>query len=144
MPDRRKSIPPPPVPPITHREEEVQSILRHMLHLVVLLQWFLEQAHLMLPDPPDAEAMGNGEIAETLAFSLRGSLECALHDHIEPLDDLLRKAVAETPENLVWALIQIRRNLDHEIETSSSIPRVARRVGGVCCWGSRPERRKPR
>ena len=97
---RRQDKSTPPVPPITHREEEVQSILRHMLHLVVLLQWFLEQAHLMLPDPPDSEAMGNGEIPESLTFSLRGSLECALHDHVEPLDDLLRKAIAETPEAL--------------------------------------------
>jgi len=44
--------------------------------------------------------MGTGKIPETLTFSLRGSLECALHDHVEPLDDLLRKAVAETPEAL--------------------------------------------
>ena len=97
---RDKSTPPPPVPPITHREEEVQSILRHMLRLVNLLQWFLEQAHLMLPDPPDAEAMGNGAIPESLTFSLRGSIECALHDHVEPLEDVLRRAVEETPENL--------------------------------------------
>jgi hypothetical protein len=72
-----------------------------MLDLVSLLQWFLEQAHLMLPDPPDAEAMGNGEIPESLTFSLRGSIECALQDHVEPLDDLIRKAVAETPESLI-------------------------------------------
>lgn len=96
-----KSTPPPPVPPMTHRDEEVQSILRHMLRLVELLQWFLEQAHFMLPDPPEAEAMGNGEIPETLTFSLRGSIECALQDHVEPLDDLIRKAVDETPESLM-------------------------------------------
>ena len=45
--------------------------------------------------------MGTGEIPETLTFSLRGSIECALHDHVEPLDALLRRAVAETPENLM-------------------------------------------
>ena len=98
---RRRDKSTPVVPPITHQEEEVQSILRHMVHLVVLLQWFLEQAHLLLPDPPDAEAMGTGEIPETLTFSLRGSIECALNDHVEPLDDLLRKAVDETPESLL-------------------------------------------
>ena len=98
---RRRDKSTPVVPPITNREEEVQSIIRRMLRLVELLQWFLEQAHFMLPDPPDAEAMGTGEIPETLTFSLRGSIECALHDHVEPLDDLLRKATEETPENLM-------------------------------------------
>lgn len=55
--------------------------------------------------------MGAGEIPETLTFSLRGSLECALQDHIEPLDELLRKAVDETPESLMrfWQLHQRRR-----------------------------------
>ncbi|MEA2559520.1 MAG: hypothetical protein QOH06_1024 [Acidobacteriota bacterium] len=99
MPDRQKSTP--PVPPITHGEEEAQSVLKRMLGLVALLQWFLEQVHFRLPDPLDAEAMGTGEIPESLTFSLRGSIECALHDHVEPLEDLLRQAVAETPGNLV-------------------------------------------
>jgi hypothetical protein len=82
-----------------------------MLRLVELLQWFLEQAHLMLPDPPDAEAMGNGEIPETLTFSLRGSIECALQDHVEPLDDLIRKATEETPASLMryWQQRQGKR-----------------------------------
>jgi hypothetical protein len=81
----------------------VQAIQRRRLDLVALLQWFLEQAHFMLPDPPGAEAMGNGEMPETLTFSLRGSIECALQDHVEPLDDLIREAVSETPERLVMA-----------------------------------------
>jgi len=41
--------------------------------------------------------MGTGEVPETLAFSLRGSIECALHDHVDPLDILLRNAISETP-----------------------------------------------
>jgi hypothetical protein len=63
--------------------------------------FFLNHAYLRLTDPPDAEAMGTGEIPESLSFSLRGAIECAQADYVHPLDDLLRKAIAETPEGLV-------------------------------------------
>ena len=99
MPDRHKSTP--PVPSVTHLEEEAQSVLKRMLQLVALLRWFLEQVHFRLPDPLEAEAMGNGAMPESLTFSLRGSIECALHDHVEPLESLLTRAVQETPEKLV-------------------------------------------
>ncbi len=96
MPGLPKSI-----PPVTHLEEEAQSVLKRMLQLVALLRWFLEQLHFRLPDPLEAEAMGNGVIPESLTFSLRGSIECALHDHVAPLEDLLTRAVQETPESLI-------------------------------------------
>ncbi len=100
MPDRPKSTPP-PVPPVTPGEEDAQSDLRRVLELLWFLEHFLELAYSRLPDPPDAEAMGTGEIPESLTFSLRGSIECAQTDHVDPLHNLLRDAVAETPERLV-------------------------------------------
>jgi hypothetical protein len=100
MPDRQKSTPP-PVPPVTPGEEDAQSDLRRVLELLWFVEHFLDLAYSRLPDPADAEAMGNGEIPESLAFSLRGSIECAQTDHVDPLGDLLRQAVAETPGSLV-------------------------------------------
>lgn len=98
MPDRQKSNP--PIPPITPAEDAAQSDLRRVLELLWFLEFFLDQAYARLPDPPDAEAMGTGEIPESLTFSLRGACEVAQADHIDPLYDLLRVAVAETPARL--------------------------------------------
>lgn len=100
MPDQPQCTPP-PVPPVTHAEDEAQSFLRRVLELLWFVEWFLEQAYSRLPDPPDAEDMGTGEIPESLTFSLRGSIECARADHVDPLDTLLRKAIAETPASLI-------------------------------------------
>ena len=100
MPDRLKSTLP-PVPPVTAEEKEAQAALRHLADLVWFIEWFLDAVHARLPDPSNAEAMGNGAIPETLAFSLRGSMECALHDHVNPLYSLLKDAIEETPEKLV-------------------------------------------
>lgn len=100
MPDRSKSTPP-PIPHVTPGEEDAQSDLRRVQELLWFLERFLELAYSRLPDPPDAEAMGTGEIPESLTFSLRGSIECARTDHVDPLHNLLRDAVAETPESLV-------------------------------------------
>jgi len=96
-----KSTPPPPVPPLTHGEDEAQSFLRRARELVWFLEFFLDHAHDRLPDPPDAEAMGTGVIPESLTFSLRGAIECAMSDYVDPLNDLLREAVDETPESLI-------------------------------------------
>lgn len=110
MSDRRKSTLP-PVPPITPAEEDAQSDLRRVQELLWFLEFFLDLAYSRLPDPPDAEAMGVGEVPQTLAFSLRGSIECAQADYTNPLHNLLRDAVAETPEKLVrdWQARQRER-----------------------------------
>jgi len=100
MPELTPKSTPPPVPPVTPGEEDAQSDLRRVLELLWFVEHFLELAYDRLPDPPDAEAMGTGEIPQTLTFSLRGAIECARTDHVEPLDDLLREAVAETPGSL--------------------------------------------
>lgn len=100
MPARENSTLP-PIPPVTPGEEEAQSHLRRVRELLGFVEFFLETAYDRLPDPPDAEEMGTGKLPQTLTFALRGSIECALHDHIDPLHNLLRDAVSETPIRLV-------------------------------------------
>ena len=100
---RRQDKSTPPVPPVTPGEQEAQTALRNLADLVWFIEWFLDTVHSRLPDPPNAEAMGTGQVPESLAFSLRGSVECALHDHVSPLYSLLKDAVEETPERLFRA-----------------------------------------
>ena len=101
MPDLTPQSSKPSIPPVTPEEQDAQSFLRRVRELVWFVEWFLNRAYDRLPDPPDAEAMGTGEIPESLTFSLRGSIECAQADHVDPLYNLLRDAVEETPERLV-------------------------------------------
>ena len=101
MPDVTRKSTPPPVPPVTPAEQDAQSDLRRVLELLWFVQHFLEHAYSRLPDPPDAEAMGTGQIPESLTFALRGAIECAQTDHVDPLEDVLREAVAETPGSLI-------------------------------------------
>src|SRR5687768_14897359 len=63
-PMRRQDKSTPPVPPLTHGEDEAQSSLRRALELLWFVEFFLDLAYDGLPDPPNAEAMGTGEIPE--------------------------------------------------------------------------------
>ena len=109
MPDRRKSTPP-PVPPVTPAEQEALDALKHLADVVWFIEWFLDMIHSRLPDPLDAEAMGTGEMPESLTFSLRGYIECARHDYVSPLYGTLKDAAAETPAQLVgdWLRRKLR------------------------------------
>ena len=100
MPDRRKSTPP-PIPHVTPEEQDAKSDLRRVLELLWFLEHFLDLAKSRLAYPEDAEAMGTGEIPESLSFTLLGSIECAQTDHVDPLHNLLRDATQETPERLI-------------------------------------------
>ena len=80
---------------------EAQNYLRRVRDLLWFVDWFLLRVHDRLRDPAAAEAMGTGEIPESLSFSLRGAVECARMDYVGPLDELLRRAVDETPKSLV-------------------------------------------
>ena len=91
----------PPVPSLAQSEAEAHDHLRRAHELLWFVAFFLRYAYDRLTDPADAEAMGTGEIPESLSFSLRGAIECAQGDHVHPLDDLLHRAIAETPESLV-------------------------------------------
>ena len=109
MPDLPKSTK--PFPTLAQSEAEAHDHLRRAQELLWFVRFFLDYAYDRLTDPADAEAMGTGEIPETLSFSLRGAIECAHGDYVHPLDELLRKAIAETPESLVrdWQERQEKR-----------------------------------
>lgn len=79
MPDRENLYP--PVPAVTSEEVEAQNYLRRVRDLLWFVDWFLLRIHDRLRDPVNAEAMGTGEVPESLAFSLRGAVECARMDH---------------------------------------------------------------
>lgn len=101
MPDRPKSIPPTPAPPITQAEADAQSILRTAGEMLQTIKAFLEAAYSDLPDPLNAEDMGEGRVPESLGFSLRGTIEIAIADHLDPLVKLLKQAAKETPARLI-------------------------------------------
>ncbi len=100
MPSRSKSNPP-SIPAKTHAEEVAQSILRWVALGITIGIGSLQAAYRGLPEPPDAEAMGEGTIPESLTFSLRGSIECAIADHLYPAQQVLEEAAGESPENLI-------------------------------------------
>ncbi len=95
MPDRDKSI-----PAVTPAEAQAQQLIGIALGVLDTAKLCLGFAHLGLPDPPDGEEMGEGTVPESLAFSLRGSLEVVLADHVNPAMKTLRRALRETPEGL--------------------------------------------
>jgi len=107
MPDQPKSTPSEP-------EQEAKKVLRSALEALTEAESYLESAYELLPDPPDAEDMGEGRIPESLTFSLRGYIECALSDHLEPLLNLVRRATKETPSRLKreWQTRQRSRKHD--------------------------------
>lgn len=98
MPDQSNTIP--PVPPVTAAEAEAQRLFLVLLDILRTVKVFLGVVHAQLPDPADAEAMGEGTIPESLSFSLRGTVEVVLEDHIRPAIRSLKKAAKETPESL--------------------------------------------
>lgn len=111
MPDRTKSTPLIPAPPITPEEADAQGVCRTARSMLETVKAFLEAVYLNLPDPSDAEEMGEGKIPESLTYSLRGDIECALSDHLDPLMKLLKRAARETPARLIrdWQKRQGKR-----------------------------------
>ena len=98
---RRQDKSTPPIPAVTPEEQEALNVLGSLAEVVWLVEWALAEVHSLLIDPPNAEAMGTGEVPESLTFSLRGYIECAQHDHANPLYSQLKDAIAETPAQLV-------------------------------------------
>jgi hypothetical protein len=43
-------------------------------------------------DPPEAEAMGEGRVPESVEFALRGDIECLVADHLDPAIEMLRRS----------------------------------------------------
>jgi hypothetical protein len=87
-------------------EAWTQRWIKAILCLFRLLRKRVLSLHAGLPEPRDAEDMGDGRIPESLAFSLRGDLECLLTDHLEPAIRILEGAAQVRQEGLdrAWAI----------------------------------------
>jgi hypothetical protein len=87
-------------------EVRTQRWIRVILCLFRLLRKKVIALHVGLPEPRDAEDMGDGRIPESLAFSLRGDLECLLADHLEPAIAILDGAAQARQEGLdrAWGI----------------------------------------
>ncbi len=97
MPSRPQSI---NIPAKTPGEEMAQAVIRWVALGISIAIGSLQAAHQGLPDPLDAESMGEGRAPESLTFSLRGAIECCVADHLTPAQRVLEEAAAETPERL--------------------------------------------
>jgi hypothetical protein len=103
MPEPFDSIPPnvpPEFPPKTPDEIAAQRVIRWCAAALRTIVVCLKGAHVSLPDPPNAEDMGERRIPESLSFALRGTLECVIADDLEPALASLDEAAALTPAAL--------------------------------------------
>jgi hypothetical protein len=92
---------PPQDPNTTPQEAEAQAVLGLVRDLLRTARAFLDRLHAALVDPEDGDDMGEGRRPESLTFALRGSIECAISDHLDPGIRTLEEAVALTPAALV-------------------------------------------
>jgi hypothetical protein len=60
----------------------------------------LRAVHQTLDDPPDAQAMAEGEIAESLSFQLRAVIESVITDNLGPAIESLGEAAITSAERL--------------------------------------------
>ena len=105
MPDRQKCTPPSeqPYPHGNPDEIAAQRMVRWCLIRLRQIAICLRGVHASLPDPLDAEDMGEGRIPESLSFSIRGTVECVLADDLEPAIASLEEVWRLTPEDLLDA-----------------------------------------
>jgi hypothetical protein len=73
-----------------------QFLLQAIGSILDATRAIVNRLHDALPDPPEAEDMGEGRIPESLEFSLRGDMECLVADHLDPAIELLRRAGTTT------------------------------------------------
>lgn len=115
MPDRDQCIPPsgPPYHPATPDELAAQRVVRWCLSRLRQIVICLRGVHTSLPDPPEAEDMGEGRIPESLSFTIRGTVECALADDLEPAIASLEEVWRLTPEDLLdaWTAKQAEKEV---------------------------------
>jgi hypothetical protein len=111
-------------------EVRTQRWMRAILCLFRVIRRSVLFLHERLPDSPYAEAMGEGRMPESLAFSLRGDLECLLNDRIEPAIETLQRAVDAHPEGLVreWeALKPLRQDARPSAAKPTPTPRNSKK-----------------
>jgi hypothetical protein len=99
MPSLPQSTPP-PVPPVTPQEAHAQHVLTGVYVVLNFLKSVLDVVHAYVPEAPDAAAMEDTAIPESLSYALRGDIEVILSDQIGPALETLHRAIHETPASL--------------------------------------------
>ncbi len=99
MPRSEKSTLP-PVPEHTAEETAAQMVVKTCAAFLQTMISTLQALEEGLGYPEDSEDMGEGRVPQSVAFALRGTLECVLADDLEPALKALEEAADLTPEEL--------------------------------------------
>lgn len=81
MQDQEESTPPPKPP--TYNEQKAQRELMRAAGRLAAIRAGLWNIHVRLGESPDEDAIAEGEIPETLAFAIRGAIECVNGDDLD-------------------------------------------------------------
>lgn len=108
MPSRTKSTPP-QFPPITPSERAAQLVLSYILVALEAARKGLAVVLAIIPEMSDEElnAIGESEVPDSVAYCIRGNVECAMNDDIEPAIKRLREASEATPESLYREWVEL-------------------------------------
>ncbi len=101
----------PPVPEHTAEEIAAQMIVQCCNSFLKTTRLCLRELEESLIYPEESEAMGEGRVPQSVAFALRGTIECILADDLEPAILSLEEAGEMTPEALYedWQRRQAER-----------------------------------
>lgn len=115
MPDQSKSTLP-SVPEHTAEETGAQMVLEVCRVFLKTLILSLESLQDDLIYPEDSEDMGEWRAPQSVAFALRGTIECILADDLEPAFKSLEEAVNLTPDGLFaeWQRRKAERDKEQE------------------------------
>lgn len=69
-----------------------QVLLWMICALLQATKMIVLRLHGWMLDPPEAEAMGEGRVPESVEFALRGDIECLVADHLDPAIEMLRRS----------------------------------------------------
>jgi K+-sensing histidine kinase KdpD len=101
MPDRDESTPPPKPPAPTYDEQKAQRELIRAAGRLAAIRAALWNIHVRLGEGPNEDAIAEGEIPETLAFAIRGAIECVNGDDLDPAIHTLEETARLTPSMLL-------------------------------------------
>src|SRR5256885_8211048 len=83
-----------------YSEKEAQAAVREIALTVLSLTERLEEIAAGLYQPPEMDAMLNGQAPVSVAVDLRGAIECTVADDLQPAVKRLRQATSATEESL--------------------------------------------
>ncbi len=98
MPEQEESIPPKPP---TYNEQKAQRELMRAAGRLAAIRAGLWNIHVRLGESPDENAIAEGEVPETLAFAIRGAIECVNSDDLDPAIHTLEETARLTSGTLL-------------------------------------------